>query len=118
MRENHNPLWEEWLEQAARGLRAHPDYDRVRRELLDHLEDRAEGLGRSFPGLSREETEKLALEGMGEAAALSRPLAQAHSQALGVLLHDLTGLLLALAAPLVALEGLFMLWRWILPLVF
>ena len=117
MRENHNPLWEAWLEKAAASLRAHPDYDRVRQELLGHLEDRAEGLGRSFPGLSREETEKLALEGMGEAAALSRPLAQAHSQALGVL-YDLTGLLLALAAPLVALEGLFMLWRWILPLVF
>ncbi len=111
----HSPLWETWLEEAVAGLRAHPDHDLVRRELLDHLEDRAEGLSRSFPDLSREEAERMALEGMGEAKELSQALAKAHSQLLGGLYY-LSGLLLVLSVPLVTLEGVFMLWRWILPL--
>lgn len=114
MKQEHD-LWEEWLERAAEGLRGHPDYGQVRQELLDHLEDRSEALGRSFPDLSREEAEELALEGMGGAEPLSRALAQAHSQVLGTL-YDLTGLLLGITVPLVALEGIFMLWRWIVPL--
>lgn len=109
-------LWDRWLEEATRGLRSHPDYDQVRQELTDHLEDRTEGLRHSFPSLPREEAERMALNSMGEAKELSPILAKAHSQVLGAL-YDLGGLLLVLAVPLVALEGIFMLWARILPLV-
>lgn len=109
-------LWDSWLEEAVWGLRAHPDYDQVRQELTDHLEDRAEGLLHSFPNLSQEEAEWMALNGMGAAAELSPVLTRAHSQLLGAL-YDLGGLLLALAIPLVVLEGILMLWAWILPMV-
>lgn len=117
MTEKHNPLWEDWLERAGKGLRGHPDYSRVRRELLDHLEDRAEALSQRRSGLSREEAERLALEGMGEAEPLSQSLARAHSQILGTL-YELSQLLLGMALVLVGLEGILMLWRWILPLTF
>jgi len=115
MREKHD-LWDRWLEAALDPMRSHPDCGRVRRELLDHLEDREEGLRRSFPDLSREEAERMALDGMGEAAELGRDLAQAHSRLLGVL-YDFGHLLLVLALPLVAFGGIFMLWARILPLV-
>lgn len=114
MKQEHD-LWEEWLKKAAAGLQGHPDYDRVRRELLDHLEDKAADLTRVFPDISPEEVQVRALAGMGEAESLSRALAQAHSQVLGTL-YGLSGLLLGITVPLVALEGIFMLWRWIVPL--
>lgn len=113
MTEKHSSLWEDWLDKAAAGLRGHPDYNWVRQELLDHLEDRAEALGRSFSHLSREEAERLALAGMGEAEGLSRDLARARG---GLMIYQLSTLLLGMALVLVGLEGIIMLWRWILPL--
>lgn len=115
MTEKYSPLWESWLAEASKGLRSHPDYSQVRRELLDHLEDRRESLCRAFPDLSREEAERLALEGMGEAKELSQALAKAHNWLLGSV-YELSQLLLVMAVVLVSLEGAIMLWRWILPL--
>ncbi len=114
MKEEHK-LWDHWLEAALKPMCGHPDCVRVRRELLDHLEDRAEGLRRSFPDLPREEAERMALDGMGDAAEMGQALAQAHSRLLGNL-YELGQLLLILTLPLVALEGMFMLWARILPL--
>jgi len=108
-------LWDCWLETALKPMCGHPDCDRVRQELLDHLEDRAEGLRRSFPDLPREEAERMALDGMGKAAELGQALARTHSRLLGNL-YELGQLLLVLTLPLVALEGIFMLWARILPL--
>lgn len=111
----HSSLWDRWLEEATEALRAHPDHDQVRQELLDHLEDRTEGLHQSFPNLSLEEAEQMALEGMGEAEELSQALAKTHSRLLGGL-YELGGMLLAMAGVLVGLESMIMLWWWILPL--
>jgi len=115
MKQEHN-LWDRWLEEALKPLGGHPDRSQVRQELLDHLEDRMEGLCRSFPQMSQEEAERMTLSGMGEAAELGPALTKAHSQLLGGL-YEFGQLLLTLAIPLVALEGAFMLWVRILPLV-
>lgn len=115
MTEKHSSLWEDWLDKAAAGLRGHPDYDQVRQELLDHLEDKTAGLTRIFPDIPREEAQVRALAGMGEGESLSRALAQAHG---GLMAYQLSALLLGMALVLVGLEGIIMLWRWILPLAF
>lgn len=107
--------WQAWLDDATKQLRSHPDCDRARRELLDHLEDRAADLCRLYPDMSREEVERRALAAMGEAEVVSQQLAQAHSRALGMAywlfyaLVRLTAFLLALILPVY-------LWMVVLPL--
>ena len=63
----------------------------------------------------RSEAQARALAGMGEGESLSRALAQAHG---GLMAYQLSALLLGMALVLVGLEGIIMLWRWILPLAF
>ena len=79
-----NALWTEWLKEALRPIDYHPDRDRVRQELLEHLEDSADGLRRACPALTRQEAEREALLRMGDPSAVGAELAKAHSRALGI----------------------------------
>ena len=77
--------WQEWLSQAVSGIRFAPDREEVRRELLDHLEDKAADLERIFPDMTRREAEEMALAQMGEADVLGKELARIHKPWLGYL---------------------------------
>jgi len=77
--------WQEWLSQAVSGIRFAPDREEVRRELLDHLEDKAADLERIFPDMTRREAEEMALDQMGDADVLGKELARIHKPWLGYL---------------------------------
>ena len=77
--------WQEWLSQAVSGIRFAPDREEVRRELLDHLEDKAADLERIFPDMTRREAEEMALYQMGDADVLGKELARIHKPWLGYL---------------------------------
>ena len=73
----------EWLDAATRPIRFGPDRRAVRRELEEHLEDKARDLQRIFPDLSREEARARAVSEMGDGAELGRELARVHRPWLG-----------------------------------
>ena len=73
----------EWLDAATRPIRFGPDRRAVRRELEEHLEDKALDLQRIFPDLSQEEAWARAVSEMGDGAELGRELAKLHKPLLG-----------------------------------
>ena len=84
--------------------------EEIRRELLDHLEDKATDLMRIFPGLTREEAEQRALEEMGAAEELGEELARVHSPLVGEL-WQLTRFLIRAVLVVLAVECLWLLWK-------
>lgn len=100
------PAWRAWLDRATEQIFRHPDCGAVERELLDHLEDKTADLMRIFPGLTREEAEQRALEEMGAAEELAR----VHSPLVGEL-WQLTRFLIRAALAVLALECLWLLWK-------
>lgn len=78
-----NPLWSEWLDGAVKPMDNHPDRDWARRELLEHLEDKAADLRRVFPTITRQEAELEALRRMGDPSEIGEGLAKAHSRVWG-----------------------------------
>ena len=90
-----------WLDTATAGIRFGPDRAEVRAELSGHLEDKLEGLRRSFPDMPPQELEERALGSMGDARAVGRALARLHRPWLGWLWRLSQGVLLLAAGLLV-----------------
>ena len=74
---------EGWLDKATAGIRFGPDRREVRRELEEHLEDKALDLQRIFPDLTQEEAQDRAAAEMGDPAEIGRELARIHKPWLG-----------------------------------
>ena len=74
-----------WLDTAVSGIRFGPDRAEVRRELLEHLEDKTLDLQRVFPDILEEEARERALYAMGDAEELKVSLAKIHRPWLGYL---------------------------------
>jgi len=72
-----------WLDIAVSGIRFGPDRREVRKELEEHLEDKALDLRRIFPDMTEEEAQTRALAGMGDAEELKAALAKVHRPWLG-----------------------------------
>ena len=76
---------EGWLDKATAGIRFGPDRKEVRRELEEHLEDKALDLQRIFPDLTAEEAKERAASEMGDPEEVGRELAKVHRPWLGYL---------------------------------
>ena len=76
---------EGWLDKATAGIRFGPDRREVRRELEEHLEDKALDYLRIFPDLTKEEARQRAASEMGDPAEIGRELAKVHKPWLGYL---------------------------------
>ena len=76
---------EGWLDKATAGIRFGPDRKEVRRELEEHLEDKALDLQRIFPDLTAEEAKERAASEMGDPAEIGKELAKVHKPWLGYL---------------------------------
>ena len=76
---------EGWLDKATAGIRFGPDRKEVRRELEEHLEDKALDLQRIFPGLTEDEAKERAAAEMGDPEEVGRELAKVHRPWLGYL---------------------------------
>lgn len=76
---------EKWLDTAVSGIRFGPDRAAVRKELLQHIEDKTADLRRIFPDIPEDEAADRALAGMGEAEELKISLAKVHRPWLGYL---------------------------------
>ena len=74
---------ESWLDKATAGIRFGPDRKEVRRELEEHLEDKALDLQRIFPDLTAEEAKERAASEMGDPAEIGKELAKVHKPWLG-----------------------------------
>lgn len=74
-----------WLSIATSGIRFGPDQEAVRRELMEHMEDKAADLMRIFPDMTEEEAGERALSEMGDAWELKKELARVHRPWLGYL---------------------------------
>lgn len=74
-----------WLSIATSGIRFGPDREAVRRELMEHMEDKTADLMRIFPDMTEEEAGERALAGMGDAWELKKELAKVHTPWLGYL---------------------------------
>lgn len=74
-----------WMETAVKGIRFGPDREAAARELLEHLEDKAEDLMRIFPGMSRPDADEMALSQMGDPEEIGKELAKIHTPWLGYL---------------------------------
>ena len=74
---------EGWLDKATAGIRFGPDRREVRRELEEHLEDKALDYLRIFPDLTKEEARQRAASEMGDPAEIGRELAKVHKPWLG-----------------------------------
>lgn len=74
---------EGWLDKATAGIRFGPDRREVRRELEEHLEDKALDYLRIFPDLTKEEARQRAASEMGDPAEIGRELARLHKPLLG-----------------------------------
>ena len=74
---------EGWLDKATAGIRFGPDRREVRRELEEHLEDKALDYLRIFPDLTKEEARQRAASEMGDPEEIGRELAQLHKPLLG-----------------------------------
>ena len=72
-----------WLDKATAGIRFGPDRREVRRELEEHLEDKALDYLRIFPDLTKEEARQRAASEMGDPAEIGRELARLHKPLLG-----------------------------------
>ena len=72
-----------WMDAAVSGIRFGPDRAEVRRELLEHLEDKTQDLQRVFPDILEEEARERALYAMGDAEELKVSLAKIHRPWLG-----------------------------------
>lgn len=83
-----------WLDRAASGIRFRPDRAAVRRELLDHIDDKIAGLQRSFPDIPPQEARDRALAAMGDVDELSAALARVHRPWLGWLWYACRGVLI------------------------
>ena len=109
-----------WLNIAVSGIRFGPDREAVRRELMEHMEDKTADLLRIFPDMTEEEAQERALAGMGDAWELKKELARVHSPWLGylwrltqVLVWGLLvfSLIAALGSGVVLLENQTYLWK-------
>ena len=76
---------EGWLDKATAGIRFGPDRKEVRRELEEHLEDKALDLQRIFPGLTEAEAKERAASDMGDPVEIGKELAKIHRPWLGYL---------------------------------
>ena len=74
---------EGWLDKATAGIRFGPDRREVRRELEEHLEDKALDYLRIFPDLTEKEARQRAAAEMGDPAEIGRELAKVHKPWLG-----------------------------------
>ena len=74
---------EGWLDAATKAIRFGPDRRAVRRELEEHLEDKALDYLRIFPDLTKEEARQRAASEMGDPAEIGRELAKVHKPWLG-----------------------------------
>ena len=74
---------EGWLDKATAGIRFGPDRKEVRRELEEHLEDKALDLQRIFPDLTAEEAKERAASDMGDPVEIGKELAKIHRPWLG-----------------------------------
>lgn len=74
---------EGWLDKATAGIRFGPDRREVRRELEEHLEDKALDYLRIFPDLTKEEARQRAASEMGDPAEIGKELARLHKPLLG-----------------------------------
>lgn len=74
---------EGWLDKATAGIRFGPDRREVRRELEEHLEDKALDYLRIFPGLTQEEAQDRAAAEMGDPEEIGKELARLHKPLLG-----------------------------------
>lgn len=77
---DRNP-WREWAGKAASHIKYEPDRGGVIRELMDHMEDRAEML--KARGLPEEAAANTALEAMGDADEVGEQLNAVHKLWLG-----------------------------------
>ena len=82
---NHIMGMYSWLSIATSGIRFGPDREAVRRELMEHMEDKTADLMRIFPDMTEEEAGERALAGMGDAWELKKELAKVHTPWLGYL---------------------------------
>ena len=103
-----------WLETATAGIPFGPDRRAVRRELEEHLEDKARDLQRIFPDLTREAALERACAGMGDAAEVGRALARVHRPWLGYLWRA-SQVLLALALVWLAVVVIPLAWGQLAP---
>lgn len=78
-----DPKSAEWLDTAVSGIRFGPDRRAVKRELREHMEDKAAGLLSVFPDMSEEEARERALGSMGDPRELRGQLAKVHRPWLG-----------------------------------
>ena len=113
---SENPLWSEWLNEAVRPMDNHPDRDWVRQELLEHLEDKAAGLKRSFPSITRQEAEQEALLRLGDPSEIGAELAKAHSKVLGAVYWITYALIVAGVLGLILTLPIYLL-RIVIPLM-
>lgn len=72
-----------WLDAATNPIKFGPDRRAARRELLDHIIDRAEAYQAHFPELTAGEAERRAVEDMGDPEPVGRELAAIHKPWLG-----------------------------------
>lgn len=98
---------DEWLDAAVSEIVFGPDREKVRRELRDHLEDRAADLRRVFPDIPEEEAQDRALSGMGDAEELKFSLAKVHKPWMGWLWK------ISQAALVLVLIGVFVFGSWL-----
>lgn len=74
-----------WLDAATQPIKFGPDRRAARRELLDHIIDRAEAYQTHFPELTAGEAERRAVLDMGDPEPVGRELAAIHKPWLGYL---------------------------------
>ena len=74
---------EGWLDTAVKKIRFKPDRKQVRKELEEHIEDKALDLQRIFPDMTREEAQERAVSNMGDPAEVGKELAKVHKPWLG-----------------------------------
>ena len=73
--------FDDWAEQVVERMWFPPDRKRVRKELLDHMEDAREALMEQ--GLTDEQAQEQAVTAMGDAKAVGKALNKAHRPILG-----------------------------------
>ena len=98
---NINP-WREWAGKAASHIKYAPDRGGVIRELMDHMEDKAEAL--KARGVPEEAAAKAALDSMGDPDEVGAELAAVHKPWLGRL-WDVSRTILILSIVAAVLVG-------------
>lgn len=100
-------LWREWAGKAASHIKYAPDRGGVIRELMDHMEDKAEEL--KARGVPEEAAAQAALESMGDPDEVGEQLSAVHKPWLGRL-WDFSRTILILSIVAVVLVGCYMLF--------